>query len=523
MGYIDDNEAMRDQETVTHLEKFNIMRAKYPHLYMHYKIFAHILDMGKGISKLENRDLLIEFVHSKKNPKSDKEYRDALAVHFEILIKDKVKSIAVSALKEAKEGKEIDHKEILGQMQQEGLSVAKRSLKFFLIEEFKEKEGQKERISVLVEKYEPNLKVLVGDIINNGTKAVHNWQNTKKSIKRGRIQQESIRRKISDIFDLNYDVWMKSCNSVQDFEKIVDQYKKPTKNNDPLDDLVIGDIDRMPVAEEDELYFLLQSLPIEVPGDIESFSPEFLFKLVEYLKINSQIDDALYVIDILLKSREPFKYKYKNTIMHHKAIFLSHDSIKNWDDAIDILLDLYSASRYHFHEPEIVTLLASNYKRKALYNTQGDFNKPEDVNLDLLAKSLSLYYEAYELKENQEKYYDAVNIAYLTLILHNLEEETEDKKSFSEIKQEVSQLHHDLQKVWQIDENDWWQIASSIEFYLLQGNSLGVELEYDKAPQPEPFEADATLRQLMLYMHFCPNDTQVNEFLNFFQSQVSAQ
>ena len=63
MGHIDENEAMRANEMVTHVEKFNVMRIKYPHLYIHYKIFSHSLDMGKGIEKPKNKELLKEFVN----------------------------------------------------------------------------------------------------------------------------------------------------------------------------------------------------------------------------------------------------------------------------------------------------------------------------------------------------------------------------------------------------------------------------------------------------------------------------
>lgn len=518
MGFVDENEGMSVHESVTHLEKFNAMRVTYPHLYIHYKIFAHALDMGKGLSRPKNKNLLIEFVTGQKQPEGDQEFLSALAVHFETLVKDKIKNIAVNAINEAKDGKEIDHKSVTNQMLKEGLEILKNSFNAFLLDVLRDDDSLK-KIGDILESYEPQLESFVTKIRDNGTKSVNGWENKKGKLAKGRIQQESIRQKISDAFELQYDVWESetSINTIHDFTNKLQRggYDKPKDPEvDPLDRVVLGKVtDVLPAAEDYKLAFLKQFSPVEVPKNLEHFSAPFLFELAKYLQEVNQVEDALNVINTLLKSRESYKYKNKNEILHIRAILLSHDQIKKWDDAIDILLDLYMASRYHFIKPEVLTLLASNYKRKAFYEDEGSLKDPEDVDLDLVAQALSLYKEAYQLKEEQEKYYDAINIAYLTLILHHLEEQSEYKKSFNEIKEEVARLHRDLLKFWRIESDDWWAMSTSLEFYLLKGDEVGSEMAFNQIPPPTAFELDVIQRQLTIYTHFCPHDTLVKEFV----------
>lgn len=342
---------------------------------------------------------------------------------------------------------------------------------------------------------------------------VNNWE---------RMTGENIhaakKEKIAQAFGLRYEVWADHFYTEQEFIQHLDDYQKIdiVNTSEHIQHNMIGDIIRMTVDEEDELVFLKQESSISTPGSIEKYSPDFMFALAYALKDNNQIHDALRIIDVLLQSDRVYKYKYHNQILHLKAILLSHDDMKKWDEAIDILRLLYGACAYHTKEPEIITLTASNYKRKALYNSEGGFRSSEEVDRELIGQSIALYREAYGLKDTSEKYYDAINIASLTMILSVLEE-----TDISEVKKECENLYSRLQRDgWKVDSENWWEVATQMEFLVLLGQLdeakylLDEYLEFGNIPKK--FDTETVVRQFKLYAHFV-KDSVAQAYLEYLQ------
>jgi hypothetical protein len=271
---------------------------------------------------------------------------------------------------------------------------------------------------------------------------------------------------------------------------------------------------------DDEEYQIREELyklnPINLPGNIEQYSPDFMLALIGLLKDNNQMEDALRVIEILQNSNSLYKIKHYNKIQHLKAILLSSDKIRDWNAAIEILNLLYFSAKYHFETPEILTLIASNYKRKALYNEKGKLNPPNSkyIDINLLGKSLASYKESYGLKK-QIKYYDAINIAYLLGILSALEKDKETKDFEEEIKTLSKELHANG---WRVNTNNWWEVSTEIEFLVLMGKvsdamaKLNVYLEWNQK-ELKKFDIETTIRQMELYVHFTDNK-KTKEFLN---------
>ena len=302
--------------------------------------------------------------------------------------------------------------------------------------------------------------------------SVNNWVNHKT-----RKIKATAKSEICNIFGLTSDIWEDSFNHSKDFKNELMSYRKIKNKRDTI-----------------ERYIMESEKSI-----INSNQPLFLFEKAKEYKEQKNIKEALELLEALEKDSSSFKYTHHNKIQHLKAILLSDESIQDWDRAIHILKNLYFSAKYHLEKPEIITLIASNYKRKALYNPNGkliDNNK--EINTDLIASALALYYEAYELKDSQEKYYDALNYAYL----YNISDSIESKEINH---QRVNELYNDFSNGWRVDTKSWWDVISQAEFLMLMGSVERAISELDYFLETEkitPYQIGITSRQLEIYIHF---------------------
>ena len=251
----------------------------------------------------------------------------------------------------------------------------------------------------------------------------NNWENSKS-----KKFQTKTRTKICAGFGLKFEVWEDNYNSEQQFIKQLDTYLRVKSPYSVWEKNAFGEnIIHMSDDEKNSIKEFSKEKLIRFPDNIEHYSAGFMLALTVLLRDKGQIEDALKVLEILLDSDTLYKMKHYNKIQHLKAILLSSDKIGDWNGAIEILNLLYFSAKYHLENPEILTLLASNYKRKALYDEKASLypRNSSDINMDLLGRALVSYQESYSLKE-QNKYYDAINIAYLKAILSELEEDIEE-------------------------------------------------------------------------------------------------
>ena len=348
------------------------------------------------------------------------------------------------------------------------------------------------------------------------------WKNAKKDIQSGK------KADICKAFNLRYQVWTDQFKSYEEnvFYKKLDAY---LLDNEKLDEQTLKEEDTshldahmydavvtLSAEEEDELAFFGKDKTISLPGNLERYSPDFMYALAELLKRKGQAKDALYVLDMLEQSTHSFKYLHRKEIAHLKAILLSEKSIQKWDDAIEILRYLY-ADRYHLEVPEVVTLTASNYKRKALYHPNGMPNHADHVDLDALGASLSLYSEAYALKSDDQKYYDGINIAYIERILDALESDESENVTTKELQKLFNELYNGKE----VNLSDWWEVTSKVEFYILLGDDASaVELYEGYKGTPTRFQLETSLRQLELYTHFCPQDDKAKGFMGMLRGEM---
>jgi hypothetical protein len=293
--------------------------------------------------------------------------------------------------------------------------------------------------------------------------------------------------------------------------------------------------------EEKEIEQYLSDPDAALPKDLLSKSTPFLLELAKIFKNENRIHEAFYIVENLLRRAddegELYALKNYNHLMHFKAILLSTESLHRFEEAANIYRKLYYAHRYHIYEPEVVTLYASNLKRMSLFEKSSGYtrlrNKPDT---ELLRKAMRLYRDSMVLRAPHTRYQDSINIAYLCRILQANGDSGECAKEIREFYKEFTSRHKDMANA---NENErWWLYATKAEFEALLGECGGKYCKADcfenvkswedlrknyvevvggfgsmettlqdfwkknaKNP-PKPFERDATLRQVKLYLHF---------------------
>jgi len=349
--------------------------------------------------------------------------------------------------------------------------------------------------------------------ITAGRSSVHNWE-----IRKTKNINSKSKSEICDIFNLQATVWTDTFYDEINFEHSLHNYRRITQKhtNIQIEFKILGDIKDLSPQESSHLNNLKKNSFIKIDKlDIEKHSSNFLFELAKLLKNKKQIVDALSIVESIISSRTAFSYKYYQELQHLKAILLSDDTYKQWDDAIHILRLLY-ISKYHLQESEVITLTASNFKRKALASNSG-WKEKANIDTDQLLNAFTLYQEAYHLKDISSRYYDAINIAYLSNIIDMIEPKYADTEP-------IKALYNELKSKWTPDDSNWWEVSSNAEFLMLIGKPHQAEVEianFLESNEVKPFEIESTLRQLEMYLHFV-DDHNAQSFYNFLMESWKA-
>jgi len=369
-----------------------------------------------------------------------------------------------------------------------------------------------EKFVIILQKYadEYHTQKELSEKMGIPKQSISDWKNNSRSI---RIKN---RNSISKTFRLKDMIWIDRFDDAVNFEEKLDSYRIEPKQSINQSSIFIANNIIFPsktisLKEQNILKRISQKKEISL-DDINfiEMSSASLYEVAKLLKSKNQIIEAVEVLREINEKRGSFKYTHHHQIKHLQAILYSHETLQQWDNSIDILRLLY-VENYHIQEPEIITLLASNYKRKALYSSSSQqWLTPNEVDKELLSSALLLYREAYEAKKEHIRYYDAINFAYLYNIANAIEIEQssvmELKKLYSELKQE-----------WSVDKSNWWEVSSDAEFLMLIGevalakHNITIFLEDYVV---DSFNIETTLRQLKLYLHFT-QESNTQEFHDY--------
>ncbi|NOR56595.1 MAG: hypothetical protein GQ531_10380 [Sulfurovum sp.] len=214
----------------------------------------------------------------------------------------------------------------------------------------------------------------------------------------------------------------------------------------------------------------------------------------------------------------------EDIILQHKSKIYSN--LSNDNKAIEILKYLLSIQESNPNKftinsySETLNLLAASLKRYS-FEIVTNLNE-DDGRKELLIKNLSEAKKIYEkalIHSFDDKYYSAINISYIVLILGNLNENDIDK------------TFDTLDSIWEnieINVTNYWSWITDIEKNIIFKN---YERAKDKIKKPvgfidlkymQKFHVMATIRQLKLYRNFSDEEdkNKIDEICTLLDNRV---
>jgi len=165
---------------------------------------------------------------------------------------------------------------------------------------------------------------------------------------------------------------------------------------------------------------------------------------------------------------------------------------------------IYGVFQLENKDSDTLSMLAAQYKRRALFNNEDKLLEYENINSELLERSLSLYIEAFRL--NIEDYYPAINIAYLYKIMGGMNEGKGIK--FAEY----------IKSTWDWDKgNDWWIDTTLLECEIIIKDYENLDKEFQlliEKHSPNYFEKKSTYIQLEIYSQLTGSNPVLDKILN---------
>ena len=338
-----------------------------------------------------------------------------------------------------------------------------------------------------------NIIKTLKDILFMGKSKVYEWKNINQLT---RIKSP-FRSKISEWFGYTKEVWNEiDANSVNDIIEKLKFYK--------LKDICLSIDDLFKYNEEIDCEFEYISFNNE-PKDSLDYYQNVLF----YRK-NNQYKKALETLDMILESDDMYVYKCYKKFLHQKAILLSTNEIRKFKEALKILKHLHYSMDYAQKEPEIITLMASNYKRLALMDIDGNYkqklNEQDLENIDLAIEFYKISYKYREELNKKDRFYDLLNILYLIKILTYLQYEDFNKEDF------LSKYGKINLKDYTVDSQNWWEVIGLIEYNILLCETTKEKIEFELSKffdeNRNNMNSDfikITLRQIRMYLSIVKN------------------
>jgi len=224
-------------------------------------------------------------------------------------------------------------------------------------------------------------------------------------------------------------------------------------------------------------------------------SPMFLLEVADLEKKRGLYTESLALVEhlerltIQVDGINVYPMRHKVRLLQIKANVLTR--LGRYEDASDVVYGLWQAGH---HDAETLSMLAAQYKRRALYAGNADFD-PAAMNFELLHRAKNLYLEAFRIEI--DNYYPVINAAYLYKIIGGGETGRGTK------------LASYIVSAWGNNKGkSWWIDATLAEAELLQDayeEATQAFVEAVEQHKPNAFEKQATLEQILLYakVHRC--------------------
>lgn len=205
----------------------------------------------------------------------------------------------------------------------------------------------------------------------------------------------------------------------------------------------------------------------------------------EGLKFIEVIEESFINVDNINKV---YPFKYNVELFKIKANFLTRTG--NYEEASNLIYGLWN---FGVKDSDTLSMLAAQYKRKAVYRDNTTLD--DDTDFNLLERAYHIYLQAFKL--NMEDYYPVINAAYLSKILyyHKIGESgVGDRIKLSDYIISVWDKHKGKQ--------GWWLDSTLAEAFLLKDDCYEAKIRFDDALgkySPDYFERESTVEQIKIY------------------------
>lgn len=296
--------------------------------------------------------------------------------------------------------------------------------------------------------------------------------------------------------------------------------RKKDEDKKIIDRIVEQDLSKMlPEAEEitqeniETLNYLTSSPSIELfeknldlvrlVSD-ELINENYLLKIANLCKNFGLYEQALQIIEKIKRQTRDIDginvvlYKYQKEVMKTETNCLTR--LGRYEEASNLI---YGVWQLNNKDSDTLSMLAAQYKRRALYSEDNILLDKKDINSDLLKRSLSLYIEAFRL--NIEDYYPAVNIAYLYKIIGGIEEGKGVK------------FANYISSTWKHEKGkDWWIDSTLLECEIISSDFENLDKQFQEIVEehkPNYFQKKSTYTQIELYSHLVGDNKVINKIL----------
>lgn len=237
----------------------------------------------------------------------------------------------------------------------------------------------------------------------------------------------------------------------------------------------------------------------------EKFNENFLYKIADACKKFGLYEEALLIINKIKEQTRDVDgvnivfFRYKKDLMKLETNCLTR--LGRYEEASNLI---YGVWQLGDKDSDTLGMLAAQYKRRALFTKENQLKVGNNINIELLKRSLSLYIEAFRL--NIEDYYPAINIAYLYKIIGGPE------------KGRGIKLAQYIVSTWKNSpKSDWWLDTTLLECEIIMGDCENLDIKFNQAIEkhsPNYFEKKSTFTQIELYSKLVETNVVIEKILD---------
>lgn len=250
---------------------------------------------------------------------------------------------------------------------------------------------------------------------------------------------------------------------------------------------------------------LLKNINLDKLLSDELSNENYLLKIANICKNFGLFDEALLIIEKLKRQTRDVDgvdiilFKYKKELMKLETNCLTR--LGRYEEASNLI---YGVFQLENKDSDTLSMLAAQYKRRALFDKNNKLVEYDNINTELLKRSLSLYIEAFRL--NIEDYYPVINIAYLYRIMGGVE------------KGKGVKLADYIKSTWAWSKgSDWWIDTTLLECEIVMEDFENLDREFElliEKHNPNYFEKKSTYTQLEIYSKIMGSNEILNNILN---------